>query len=110
MKSGRSLWTTPAWQRGMRIRVESQRNDLGVPTPMRIQFDDRRIDVAEVCDRWDGRTYRYFKVVGDDASLYIVRYDELQDAWDLTLFDSRRETNTPEPRTRENDATEDDEG
>lgn len=84
----------------MRIRVDSQTDELGVPTPTRIYFDDRGIGVAQVCDRWDGPTYRYFKVIGDDTRLYIIRYDELLEGWDLTLFDSRQAPTAPESATR----------
>jgi hypothetical protein len=44
--------------------------------------------VAEVLDRWLDPEHRYFKVRGDDDSLYILRHDMGTLQWELTLFES----------------------
>jgi hypothetical protein len=77
----------------MRIAVQSSVDEAGVATPRRLCFDDRRVEVAEVCDRWDGLRYRYFRVTGDDGCSYIIRHNEAAGEWTLTLYNAepRRE-------------------
>ncbi|MCZ7594132.1 MAG: hypothetical protein M5U16_03860 [Hyphomicrobium sp.] len=70
----------------MRVRVETYAGYGGVEMPSRIFFDERCIEVAENLDQWHGPDYRYFKLKGDDDSLYILRLDESRAEWDLTLF------------------------
>lgn len=41
-------------------------------------------------DQWYGRDYRYVKVKGDDGSMYILRFDEIRNEWELIMFASRR--------------------
>lgn len=81
----------------MLIRVETYPSAKGLPGPRRLYFSNRHIDVAEIRDRWDGPDYCYFKVLGSDENLYIVRYDEIHDRWDLTLFDTQQAPMVPEP-------------
>lgn len=49
----------------------------------------RRIEVAEILDRWPGRDHRYVKVLGGDGGLYIFREDTPSGEWDITLFEQR---------------------
>jgi hypothetical protein len=81
----------------MRIRADSYADADGVLTPQRLYFDERHIEIIELCDRWDGPTYRYFKVIGEDGNLYIVRYDEPRGEWDLTLFERRQRREVARP-------------
>ena len=81
----------------MRIRVDSSPDAHGAPTPRRIHFDDRRIDITEIRDQWDGPDYAYFKVAGADGNLYIIRHDATRDAWSLTLFQSARGKDASHP-------------
>ena len=78
----------------MRIRVECYSGFRGEETPRRFFLGARQVVVLDVLDRWYGTDYRYFKVEGDDACLYILRHDEGAGAWSLTVFDSRRESGT----------------
>lgn len=73
----------------MRIRVEPHPDDVAAP-PRRLYLDGRRIDIAETIDRWYGPDYRYVKVKGLDGAVYILRFDETHDKWDLTMFVSAR--------------------
>lgn len=70
----------------MRIEVESARDVSGDEIPARLVLGSRRIGVAEILDSWPGADYRYFKIRGEDAALYILRHDERRGDWDLTLF------------------------
>ncbi len=71
----------------MRVEVETGKAQ-GMPMPRRISFDSRAIEVAEFLDQWFGADYRYYKIRGDDGALYILRLDETQSAWSLTVFTS----------------------
>ncbi len=72
----------------MRVDVERDSGGFDVSWPKRFRFDGRRVEVVESIDRWFGPEYAYFKVRGDDGNLYILRLDEADDAWELTMFQS----------------------
>jgi hypothetical protein len=46
------------------------------------------IEIREVLDQWFGANCRYCKVKGDDRALYILRFDEDQSEWTLTMYAS----------------------
>ena len=71
----------------LEIHVESE---PGHPeaAPKRFRLNGRVVEIAENIDVWYGRSYRYFKVKGSDGNLYILRFDEEQAAWELTMFQS----------------------
>jgi hypothetical protein len=58
--------------------------------PRRLHFDGHQVDVLETLDQWYGHAYRYIKARGTDGSLYILRLDERQAEWELTMFKSTR--------------------
>ncbi len=68
------------------VRVECYAGHRGEETPRRFFLGERRVEVAEVLDRWLAPDHSYFKVKGDDGALYILQHDELTNAWQLTLF------------------------
>lgn len=70
----------------MAIQVECYAGHRGEETPHALLIGDRRVRVLEVLDRWLGPDHRYFKVSGDDGDIYIVRYSDSLDAWELTMF------------------------
>ena len=69
----------------MQLLVETYL-DGGVEKLRRIRFDARRIEITDNIDQWHGADYRYFKVRGSDGNLYMVRYDEIRAAWELTMY------------------------
>jgi len=71
------------------VRVECYAGYRGEETPRRFSLGERRIEVAEIIDRWLGPDHRYFKLRGDDGALYILRHDSETQGWDLVLFDAR---------------------
>jgi hypothetical protein len=71
----------------MHIQVEVH-IDLG--TPRSLSWEKRRIAIAEMIDQWDGPDYRYVKVKGDDGGMYILRFDEIRNQWELIMIASRR--------------------
>jgi hypothetical protein len=46
----------------------------------------REIQVLEILDRWLAPEHRYFKVLGDDDGIYIIRHDPFAHGWELTFF------------------------
>jgi hypothetical protein len=73
----------------MDIRVECYDGYRGQEQPRRLFLGRRQVSVVEIVDHWLDPEHRYFKVRGDDAGLYIIRYDVQGDLWELTLFDRR---------------------
>lgn len=71
------------------LQVECYAGYRGEETPRRFTIGTRRIDVLEVIDQWLAPDHRYFKVMGDDGGLYILRHDVISGLWELTLFDAR---------------------
>jgi hypothetical protein len=72
----------------MRIKIEP-RADLR-SAPQSLLRGKRRIDITEIIDQWYGPGYRYVKVRGHDSSLYLLRYDEICDQWELIMFSAAR--------------------
>jgi hypothetical protein len=58
--------------------------------PQRLHFDGHQVDVLETLDQWYGPDYQYIKAWATDGGLYILRLDERQAAWELTMFKSAR--------------------
>lgn len=70
----------------MQVNVEREAGGAEGGNLKRLRFDGREVEIVENLDRWLGADYAYFKVRGDDGNLYILRFDEVQDAWELTMF------------------------
>ena len=71
----------------LNIRVECYAGHRGEETPHRFFLGERGVNVIEVLDRWLAPDHRYFKVRGDDGSVYILRHDVASERWELTLFE-----------------------
>jgi hypothetical protein len=68
------------------IRVECYAGSRGDETPRAVTIGARRIAVIDVLDRWIAPDHRYFKIKGDDGAIYIIRYSNASDSWELTMF------------------------
>jgi hypothetical protein len=68
----------------MRVQVDPQ------TAPQTLYWGERRITILEVIDQWYGPEYRYVKVKGSNRNLYILRFDQIRDTWDLIMFSSER--------------------
>jgi hypothetical protein len=55
-------------------------------TPRSIGYKTRKIRVKKVLDRWLDPTHRYFKLLGEDDGVYIIRHDTLSGDWELTFY------------------------
>jgi hypothetical protein len=70
------------------IQVECYAGYRAEETPRRFRLGAKPVAILEILDRWHGPDYRYFKVRGDDACVYILRHDEAKDRWELIMLDN----------------------
>ena len=71
------------------MRVECYAGYKGSERPEAFYLGERRLTVENVIDRWYGSDYIYFKVVADDGNVYILKYSELLDSWQLVFFSEK---------------------
>ena len=76
----------------MRVQVECYAGHRGEETPRALVIGERRVEVAELLDRWLAPDHRYFKLKSPDGDVYIVRHDVTSGTWELTMY----ERGTPE--------------
>lgn len=77
------------------IRVECFVGHRGDKTPLRFFINGKAVEIEEVIDRWLAPDHRYFKVRSGENDIYILRYDELEQRWELTMFQSGRYKDSP---------------
>jgi hypothetical protein len=68
------------------IQVKCYAGYRAEETPRSIGFKSREIRVKKVLDRWLAPAHRYFKLLGDDDGVYIVRHDTHSGEWELTYY------------------------
>ncbi len=54
--------------------------------PQRIRFDSSEVTVNRILDQWLDPDHRYFKCLGNDGGIYIVRQDMNALEWTLTYY------------------------
>ncbi len=74
----------------MKIQVECYSGYRGEEIPQRLTLGEREVEVTEVLDRWLAPDHRYFKILGDDGSEYILRHDMTSLDWELILFEEKK--------------------
>ncbi|MBW1898946.1 MAG: hypothetical protein JRI61_07800 [Deltaproteobacteria bacterium] len=70
----------------MNLKVECYSGYRGEETPRSIRFGSRKIEVKRILDRWLSPDHRYFKIIDEDNSLYIIRHDVISQNWELSFF------------------------
>lgn len=70
----------------MEVKVDCYAGYRGEETPRRFDLEGRCVEVVEVIDRWYGADHRYFKLLGDDGAVYLLRHDEPADRWELKMY------------------------
>ena len=75
----------------VKIRVDCYSGYRGEETPRRFWLEERLIEVKDVVDCWLDPEHQYFKVLGGDYSIYILRHDSTTFVWELTFY--QRENN-----------------
>ena len=51
-----------------------------------IRFDSLMVAVKEIQDRWLSTDHRYFKFLGNDDAVYIIRQDMTSLNWELIYY------------------------
>jgi hypothetical protein len=67
------------------LRVDCRSSEAG-PVPVCFGRGAATQRVAEVLDRWPGEGYCYFRVRTLEGALYILRHDELDDSWQISVY------------------------
>ena len=70
----------------MRIEVECHAGYRGEREPRRLHFGPRAVAVTEILDRWLGPDQRYFKLLGSDGDIYILRHEVATHDWSVAYF------------------------
>ena len=78
----------------MPVVVETYSGYKADEQPVAFHLGGRRIGVEQILDRWYGEDHAYFKVIGEDGTLYIIRQDRRSDTWELMRME------VPAPRTQ----------
>jgi hypothetical protein len=72
------------------IRVECYAGYRADQRPTRFELRGRVFEVAQVDDQWYSPEATYFRVLADDGNFYVLRHDEVLDAWTLDAFRATR--------------------
>jgi len=67
----------------MEIQVDCYAGYRNEETPRRIRIGQEKINVIEIKDRWISPDHRFFNVIGDDKSRYLIRHDSDTLRWEL---------------------------
>lgn len=70
----------------MKIIVKCNSGYRADETPKSIRFDSLVVEIKEIQDRWISPDHRYFKVLGDDQAVYIIRQETASSQWELTYY------------------------
>jgi hypothetical protein len=72
------------------LKVKCCVSDIPDQDPIAFTLMDRQYKVNDVIDRWYGEGVIFFKVKADDDNIYLLKYNKLQDHWDLILYQNPR--------------------
>ena len=64
-----------------RIRVVGYSGYRLNERPLWFVFDNHKLQVENVIDRWHGADYDYFRVLADDGRVYLIKWHRIDDAW-----------------------------
>ena len=56
--------------------------------PTTLTFGEHTLQVREIIDRWYGVDHAYFRVTGDDDTVYVIRHDLETGTWEMILTDT----------------------
>ena len=74
----------------MKTRVQCYAGYRGEEEPRSFDLGDRRLEIVDIIDRWLAPDHRYFKVKVKSGDVYILRYDNAVDEWEITFVNQRR--------------------
>ncbi|HUW22796.1 MAG TPA: hypothetical protein VMW39_02020 [bacterium] len=59
--------------------------------PISFTINNREFLIKEIIDQWYSPGCLYFKVRDKDKHIYILKYDQEKDLWELEFFKKERE-------------------
>lgn len=65
------------------IKVQTYSGYKADERPVSFTVANRRFEVREILDQWQGMDHTYFKLITDDGNLYIIRHDKESDEWEM---------------------------
>tara|TARA_B100000686_G_scaffold320175_1_gene371562 strand:- start:12864 stop:13181 length:318 start_codon:yes stop_codon:yes gene_type:complete len=66
--------------------------------PVSFRLVHQTYQVSEILDRWYGASSVYFKIMADDENIYLLKYNESQDFWDLVFYQNPRKLGGTAPQ------------
>ena len=81
----------------MKVKVKSCSGSEGKETPVGFLLGERSIKIEEVMDRWYGQQGTYYRVLGDDENLYILKEPLEGELWELVSFTHKNSRGTELP-------------
>ena len=72
------------------IRIQCYAGYRADQRPLRFELRGRCFEVEDVDGQWYSPGATYFRVRAHDGNFYVLRHDELQDAWTLDAFRAAR--------------------
>ena len=70
----------------VQVKVDCYAGYKANQRPYAVSLGKKKIMVIEIIDQWYGPDHTYFKVLTDDANVYILRYSEAHDVWNVVYF------------------------
>ncbi|MBW2039065.1 MAG: hypothetical protein JRI46_05625 [Deltaproteobacteria bacterium] len=54
--------------------------------PLVFFLGKKKLQVKKTIDQWYGPDHTYFKILAEDENIYILKYSEINDHWELVFF------------------------
>ena len=70
------------------LRVECYAGYKGDERPVKLEIDERMVEITEVEDRWYSPGATFFRVLLTNGERYVLRREDAQDTWTLEAFRS----------------------
>ncbi|HOO71809.1 MAG TPA: hypothetical protein PK926_08600 [Spirochaetota bacterium] len=74
----------------IKIKVRCYSGYKANERPVSFSMGEKSFNVEELVDRWYGADHTYFKVRADDGNIYILKYNDRNDEWELDFFQNKR--------------------
>lgn len=83
----KSILEIGEWAMSAKIKVDCYAGYKANERPVTLSLGKKRLKVTDILDKWYGPDYTYFKILAEDANIYIVRCCEANDHWDVVFFE-----------------------
>ena len=73
-------------QQFFEIKVTCYEGYKACEKPLSFYWGNKQIIIKEIIDQWQGVDHRYFKILGNDNALYIIRHDYNLFEWQIIYW------------------------